>query len=92
MKPLKLELPTTKIFYPAEDVLSKNKQIYQNLLETLTANFNNSLTILSQDPLMSVFREKPATQEFMFSRLQEILSESIRESTTDYTKTLMEKV
>jgi len=62
------------------------------MLEQLTSKFNKSLMALSQDPLMSVFREKAATQEFMFSRLQEILSESIKDSTTEYTKSLIEMV
>lgn len=41
---------------------------------------------------MSVFREKKATHEFMLSRLQEILTECIKESNNDYTKKLMEKI
>ena len=41
---------------------------------------------------MNVFREKPATQEFMFSRLQEILGDSIKEATTEYARGLIEKV
>ena len=92
VKPLKHEQATIRIPYSVEDVVSKNKQIYQNMLEQLTSKFNKSLMVLSQDPLMSVFREKAATQEFMFSRLQEILSESIKDSTTEYTKSLIEKV
>ena len=55
-------------------------------------NINNQLKGLSSDPLMSVFREKRDTQEFMFSRLQEILTECIKETNNDYTKKLMNKM
>lgn len=40
--------------------------IYENYLSKLSSNFGKSLKELSKDPLMSVFREKEATHEFMF--------------------------
>jgi hypothetical protein len=65
---------------------------YEVLLTKLTSNIDHSLSMLSNDPLMSVFREKTTTQEFMMSRLQEILMECIKETNNDYTKKLMSKM
>lgn len=63
--------------------------IYENYLSKLSSNFGKSLKELSKDPLMSVFREKEATHEFMFQRLQEVLTECIKQSNNDYLQKLM---
>ena len=71
---------------------TENTKAYEDFLEILTENIGSQLSCLSQDPLMSVFREKPTTQEFMFTRLQEILMDCIKEANNEYSKKLMLKI
>lgn len=48
--------------------------------------------IIINDPLMDVFRQKEETQQFMFERIQEIISEGIREANDRYIKEVLMKM
>lgn len=72
--------------------LSTFSKLEERRLKDLEQAFMEAADIIINDPLMDVFRQKEETQQFMFERIQEIISEGIREANDRYIKEVLMKM
>jgi hypothetical protein len=61
-------------------------------LSTLESSFNSAIRELVEDPLMQCFQENSESQEFMFERIKEIVSDSMNKAKDTQVEECVQKI